>query len=93
MSVGGLILLPARHVQVVPTTCELAAFRGDDAPALVDASLSCTMCLSGAVEWSLVADVWEAEVECRCHSCGYGRTVWVTGEQALRLALHPHAVQ
>jgi len=76
----------------VSTTCELAAFRGDDAPALVDASLSCRVCLSGAVEWSLSAGVWEAEVECCCHSCGYVRTVSLTGEQALRLALHPHAV-
>ena len=92
MFAGGFVVPPARHVQGVPTTCELAVFRGDDAPALVDASLSCTVCLSGAVEWSLLADVWEAEVECRCHSCGHGRTVSVTGEQALRLALHPHAV-
>ncbi len=75
------------------TTCELAAFRGDDAPALVDASLACRRCLSGAVEWSLRTDVWEAEVECRCRSCGYVRTVSLNGEQALRLALHPHAVQ
>jgi len=77
----------------VSATCELAAFRGDDAPALVDASLSCTVCLSGAVEWSLSPGVWEAEVECRCHSCGHARTVSLTDEQALRLALHPHARQ
>ena len=75
----------------VSTTCELAAFRGDDAPALVDASLACRMCLSGAVGWLLSADIWDAEVECRCISCGYVRTVSLTGEQALRLALHPHA--
>ncbi len=76
----------------VSTTCELAAFRGDDTPALVEASLSCRMCLSGAVEWSLQAELWEAEVECRCHACGQVRTVSLTGEQALRLSLHPHAV-
>ena len=75
------------------TARELAAFRGDDTPALVDASLACSVCLSGAVEWSLSADVYEAEVECRCHACGYVRVVSVTEEQALRLALHPHTTQ
>ena len=70
---------------------ELAAFRGDDTPALVDASLACSVCLSGAVVWSLSEDVYESEVECRCRECGHVRTVSLTGEQALRLALHPHA--
>ena len=45
------------------------------------------MCLSGQVDWSLRVEDWDAEVECRCRSCGHARTVWLTGEQALRLSV------
>ena len=45
------------------------------------------MCLSGDVEWSLRTEEWDAGVDCRCESCGHVRTVWLTGEQALRLSL------
>lgn len=66
---------------------ETASFRGNDAQCLVEASLACRLCLSGEVEWSLRADEWDAEVECRCLHCGDVRTVSLTGDQALRLAL------
>ena len=68
--------------------CETATFRGDDAPCLVEASLACRVCLSGAIEWSLRGEHWDAEVRCRCRNCGDSRTVSLTDEQALRLALH-----
>ena len=68
---------------------ELASFRGDDAPCLVAAALACRRCLSGAVDWSLRVDDFEAEVICRCRQCGYARTVELTSEQALRLSLQP----
>jgi hypothetical protein len=68
---------------------ELASFRGNDAPALVAAALACRACLSGAVDWSLCVDDFEADVLCRCRDCGYERTVELTSEQALRLSLQP----
>ncbi len=66
---------------------ETATFRGDDVPCLVEASLACSVCLSGEVGWSLRGGVWDTEVECRCERCGHVRTVSLTGEQALRLSL------
>ena len=66
---------------------ELASFRGDDHPDLVAASLACRACLSSDVEWSLAIDDFDAEAVCRCRACGYRRTVSLTSEQALRLAL------
>jgi hypothetical protein len=66
---------------------ELATFRGNDEPALVEAALSCRACLSGAVDWSLRVEDFEGTVECRCQSCGYVREVSLTSEQALRLSL------
>jgi uncharacterized Zn finger protein len=68
---------------------ELAYFRGDDDPALVAAALACRACLSGDVDWSLMIEDFEAEVICRCRSCGYVRTVALTDEQALRMSLQP----
>ena len=68
---------------------ETANFRGNDALCLVEASLACSICLSGDVEWSLRGDAWDAEVECRCRRCGDVRTVSLTGEQALRLSVDP----
>ena len=65
---------------------ETASFRGDDALCLVEASLACSVCLSGDVEWALRADDWDAEVLCRCEACGDVRTVSLTGDQALRLS-------
>ena len=71
------------------STLELASFRGDDDPTLVAAALACRACLSGNVDWSLDVDDFDAEVTCRCCSCGYERAVSLTSEQALRLALQP----
>lgn len=68
---------------------ETASFRGNDDSCLVEASLSCRVCLSGAIDWSLRVDDWDHEVVCRCRSCGDERVVSLTGEQALRLALEP----
>ena len=66
---------------------ELATFRGNDEPALVEAALACRACLSGAVDWSLRVEDFEGTVECRCRTCGYVREVSLTSEQALRLSL------
>ena len=66
---------------------EIATFRGNDEPALVEAALACRACLSGSVDWSLRVEDFEGTVECRCQSCGYVREVSLTSEQALRLSL------
>ena len=50
---------------------ELASFRGDDDPRLVAATLACSACLSGEVDWALDVDGWEAQVWCSCRSCGH----------------------
>jgi uncharacterized Zn finger protein len=71
----------------VDDSLELATFRGDDEPALVQAALACRACLSGAVEWSLRVEDFEGAVQCHCRSCGYVREVSLTSEQALRLSL------
>jgi hypothetical protein len=68
-------------------TLELASFRGDDDPCLIEASLACRVCLSGDVEWSLRLDDFDGEVVCRCRDCGDERTVSLTSDQALRLSL------
>lgn len=70
-------------------TLELAQFRGNDDPCLVEATLACRACLSGDVEWSLEVDDFDGQVECRCRACGYRRTVSLTSEQTLRLSLQP----
>jgi hypothetical protein len=66
---------------------ELASFRGDDDPRLVEAALACRACLSSDVGWSLAVDDFDGQVECRCRACGYRRTVSLTSEQTLRLSL------
>jgi hypothetical protein len=68
-------------------TLELASFRGDDDPSLVAAALACRLCLSGDVDWALQIDDFDAEAICNCRTCGYARSVSLTSEQALRLAL------
>ena len=67
---------------------EEACFRGDDDPRLVQAALACPVCLSGAVEWNLEVEEWEAQVECRCRDCGHVRAVALNSDQALRLHIH-----
>lgn len=69
----------------------MASFRGDDSPLLVQASLACRACLSGDVDWALSHDdAFERRVEISCRACGYLRSVSLTGDQALRLALDGH---
>lgn len=72
---------------------ETATFRGDDDVCLVEASLACRVCLSGNIEWSMRGDVWDAEVVCRCDACGDVRSVWLNGEQALRLTVDRRLVE
>jgi hypothetical protein len=78
---------PEGHPPGVIDLTETATFRADDEPCLVEASLSCRVCLSGHIEWSLRSREWDAEVVCRCEECGDVRTVSLTGDQALRLSL------
>lgn len=66
---------------------ETAAFRGDDPGCLVTAALACRVCLSGDVAFALAAEPWEAWAHCSCRACGHERTLSLTGDQALRLAL------
>ena len=66
---------------------ETATFRPDDAACLVEASLACRVCLSGAVEWSLRVDEWDAEVGARAGSAATPARCQLTGYQALRLSL------
>ncbi len=75
------------NLRDMENTLELAHFRGNDEPCLVDAALACRACLSGDVEWSLQVEEFEGEVECRCRDCGYARTLSLTSEQTLRLSL------
>lgn len=72
---------------------ETATFRGDDAVCLVEASLACRVCLSGNIEWSMRSSEWDAEVICRCDSCGDVRSIGVNGEQALRLSVDRRLVE
>jgi hypothetical protein len=67
---------------------ETASFRGDDEPCLVRAALACPVCLSGAVDWALEQEEWEAQVACTCCDCGHSRVVSLNPQQALRLCLH-----
>jgi hypothetical protein len=66
---------------------ETTAFRGDDPESLVAAGLSCRVCLSGDVDWSLSLEPWDDHAVCRCRRCGYRRSVALTPDQALRLSL------
>jgi hypothetical protein len=66
---------------------ERAIFRGNDDPLLVAAALACRTCLSGDVEWALELGDFDGSVHCRCRSCGEGRVISLTADQALRLSL------
>ena len=67
---------------------ETAIFRGDDADCLVAASLACPACLSETVAWKLDREAYEPSADCRCRRCSHVRTLHLSPEQALRLALH-----
>jgi hypothetical protein len=72
----------------VEALLETAGFRMDDGDCLVAASLACRTCLGGDVEWRLDLSSYDATAECVCRACGDRRTVFLTPDQALRLALH-----
>ena len=70
---------------------EIASFRASDQDCLVAASLACSVCLSGDVDWRLsMSDDYDSHVDCVCEACGHTRTVFLGQMQALRLALHVH---
>lgn len=68
---------------------EVATFQPDDRAELVGASLACRRCLHGEVDWALDGDAYDPSALCTCRACGYVRRVYLSSEQALRLALHP----
>lgn len=68
--------------------CETALFRPDEPGVLVAASLSCPVCLSAAVRWSLAGAGYDRRARCVCTVCQHERDVFLTPEQALRLSLH-----
>jgi hypothetical protein len=67
---------------------ETADFRGDDVDALVAASLACSGCLSGDVDWALDGASFDPSVRVACRGCGHVRRVFLQPMQALRLHLH-----
>lgn len=70
---------------------ETAAFRADEPDCLVAAGLACRICLSGEVDSELAGDAWDDHARCRCRECGHERSVALTPDQALRLALRGEA--
>jgi hypothetical protein len=72
----------------VSPLADTARFRTDDPDELVIASLACPMCLhSEAVDWELEADGYDPSAQCVCSRCEETWRVYVTPDQALRLAL------
>jgi hypothetical protein len=65
---------------------ERASFLLTDPPALVQASLSCPLCLH-SVEWQDAGAGTQPAVECECRHCGHRRSVELTASQMLRLTL------
>lgn len=66
---------------------EVATFRTDDVDALVEASLSCPLCLHAAAVVALEGDSEDGHARCCCTVCGHERTVELLPEQLLRLSL------
>jgi hypothetical protein len=77
----------AARVEEAAGRVERPVFRGDDPECMVAAGLACRACLSSDVDWSLVAEPWDARVVCRCRRCEHERTLSLTPDQALRLSL------
>ncbi len=65
---------------------ERATFLPDDPQSLVEASLSCPLCLH-ACDWRVSGLGAVAVVECRCRACEHRRAVHLTGPQLLRLTV------
>jgi hypothetical protein len=71
----------------------VAHFRGDDPNELVLASLACPYCLSSEdVYWGLHSAGYDPYAECVCPSCEECWRVFLTPNQALRLALLENSV-
>jgi hypothetical protein len=67
---------------------DTARFRTDDPDELVIASLACPVCLhSDEVDWELEADGYDPSARCLCSHCDESWRVYLTPDQALRLAL------
>lgn len=67
---------------------DTARFHADDCEALVLASLACPLCLrSDTVSWELLADGYDASVQCSCRRCEERWCVYLTTWQAVRLGL------
>lgn len=72
----------------VSALADTARFRADDPDPLVEASLSCPLCLrSEQVQWEAALEGYDPSVECRCPSCEERWRVYLTPEQALRVGL------
>jgi hypothetical protein len=68
---------------------DTARFRMDDPDELVIASLACPICVhSDEVDWELeTADGYDPSAQCACRRCEEEWSVYLTPDQALRLAL------
>jgi hypothetical protein len=67
---------------------DTARFRTDDPDELVIASLACPVCLhSDEIDWELEADGYDPSAQCVCSRCEQSWRVYLTPDQALRLAL------
>jgi hypothetical protein len=68
----------------------IAGFRSDDPDELIEASLSCQLCLRSPVRVVVVDDGDDdASAFSQCPHCETPTEVVLTGEQALRLMLAP----
>lgn len=76
------------HSPPIAPFADTARFRPDDPDALVAASLACPVCLHGdGVRCEDALDGYDPSVRCDCGTCNTRWRVFLTPEQALRLAL------
>jgi hypothetical protein len=79
---------PARDDQAITRLADTARFRADDPQELVAASLLCPVCLrDAAADRDLDTEGYDPSVLCHCDHCGQSWRVYLTDQQALRLAL------
>lgn len=65
---------------------ERADFAMNDPMCLVEAALSCPLCLH-RVDWRPAGFGARSVVECTCRACGHERAVELSGPQVLRLTV------
>jgi DNA-directed RNA polymerase subunit M/transcription elongation factor TFIIS len=71
---------------------DIARFALNDPDVLVTASLACPLCLrTEEVEWRARLQGYDPSVQCRCVACNERWRVYLTPDQALRIALMQHA--